>query len=873
VPTVTVRSSVTTNEHVNRNLTSHSSATNLGSNPQTPPHKRHRTTLQPYSAGELGKWAVQHAQLMERLGWQQYFHRQQHPSSMHPRIGSLPHPTAEYLHELASTGVPAYFADDPCTVSQLDSVLARGPHRSAAAEFAEFLVADMFDYVQMGYWIVLPYTSVRHLPNLRLAPAGVVPQRERRPRPIMDYSFYNTNAACLPYAPLQAMQFGTALPRLLERLVYCNRTHGPPVLAKIDLADGYYRVPLSPAAALALAVLIPTDLPHDPTPLVALPLTLPMGWAQSPPYFCAFTETVTDLTNQATLSLHPKNPLLEPTQCTLEPVATDFHPTAVTLGGADLQPLTHADVYIDDFLLVAQRPYQLPLMNTFLNALDTVFHDPTPTNRRQLVSASKLDKGDATFATQKRILGWDIDTHVMTLSLPSHRLEGMTELINNILDRKRVSRTTWQRLLGTLRSTSPALYGAKHLFSTLQHALRDQRGRRIRLTALIRASLLDWTILASTANSLPVPLHTVVPHPPHIIGATDASKQGMGGFYIIQSTQGPEYYLWRAAFPPSISNALTSSDNPTGFINNSDLELAGLVLGSTVIAQSHKRPYQHICLASDNTPAVTWVTKGSTTSNGPPAYLLHMLAQSRRSHQYQLTVPFTTGLSNTIADCCSRLFHLNDDTFLQHMRHRFPIKPCWKLVPVPTETLSATNSALLKKLQKLRFMPRDETPLTLHGTFGTTFAQTSVMIPSSKTLPTQYPCFKSLPTDIDRAPWLPAGLRLSLERWKEPYVPLARRWPHWAAPIHASSRQENWTCVYPDNSRLIKNKTQPLHVSNPYHYQSSHRLRQSTASPTHRLQTLWPICSSLDFSSSYAQANMPAPPTPTRPRSASATST
>jgi hypothetical protein len=272
---------------------------------------------------------------------------------------------------------------------------------------------------------------------------------------------------------LQAMQFGTALPRLLERLVYCNRQHGPPVLAKIDLADGYYRVPLSSAAALALAVLIPTDLPHDPTPLVALPLALPMGWAHSPPYFCAFTETVTDLTNHATLSVYPKNPFLDHTQCTIEPVETEFHPAAVTLGGDSLPPLTHADVYIDDFMLVAQRPYHLPLMNTLLHSLDKVFHDPPPTNRRQIISASKINKGDATFSTQKRILGWDIDTHLMTLALPKHRLDGMSDLIHTILQRIRVSRKTWQRLLGTLRSTSPALYGAKHLFSTLQQALRE----------------------------------------------------------------------------------------------------------------------------------------------------------------------------------------------------------------------------------------------------------------------------------------------------------------------------------------------------------------------------------------------------------------
>ena len=77
----------------------------------------------------------------------------------------------------------------------------------------------MFDYINMGYWTVLPYQAVRHLPTLRLAPAGVVPQRERRPRPIIDYSYYGTNAASVPIAPLHAMQFGQTLQRVLQRLV------------------------------------------------------------------------------------------------------------------------------------------------------------------------------------------------------------------------------------------------------------------------------------------------------------------------------------------------------------------------------------------------------------------------------------------------------------------------------------------------------------------------------------------------------------------------------------------------------------------------------------------------------------------------------
>jgi hypothetical protein len=49
----------------------------------------------------------------------------------------------------------------------------------------------MYDYVQMGFWTVLPYSTVRSFSPLRLAPSGVVPQRERRPHPIMDYLFYD----------------------------------------------------------------------------------------------------------------------------------------------------------------------------------------------------------------------------------------------------------------------------------------------------------------------------------------------------------------------------------------------------------------------------------------------------------------------------------------------------------------------------------------------------------------------------------------------------------------------------------------------------------------------------------------------------------
>jgi hypothetical protein len=75
----------------------------------------------------------------------------------------------------------------------------------------------------------------------------------------MDYSFYHTNQECVPLFPVQAMQFGRTLQRLLQNIGYAYPQHGPPLLTKIYLADGYHHVPLSPQAALTLAVVIPSD--------------------------------------------------------------------------------------------------------------------------------------------------------------------------------------------------------------------------------------------------------------------------------------------------------------------------------------------------------------------------------------------------------------------------------------------------------------------------------------------------------------------------------------------------------------------------------------------------------------------------------------
>jgi hypothetical protein len=64
---------------------------------------------------------------------------------------------------------------------------------------------------------------------------------------------------------------------------------------KVDISNGFYRVPLSTSGVLKLGVCLP-EFPGLPK-LVAFPLVLPMGWTESPPFFCCFTKTACDLAN------------------------------------------------------------------------------------------------------------------------------------------------------------------------------------------------------------------------------------------------------------------------------------------------------------------------------------------------------------------------------------------------------------------------------------------------------------------------------------------------------------------------------------------------------------------------------------------------
>jgi hypothetical protein len=77
-----------------------------------------------------------------------------------------------------------------------------------------------------------------------------------------------------------------------------------------------------------------------------------------------------------------------------------------------------------------------------------------------------------------------------------------------------------------------------------------------------------------------------VPDHPLAVGPHDASGLGMGGVWLPSVTNSNlEPSLWRAKFPPKIVTKLVTFDNPSGLINNSQLELAGSIAHNDALQQ------------------------------------------------------------------------------------------------------------------------------------------------------------------------------------------------------------------------------------------------------------------------------------------------
>jgi len=116
-----------------------------------------------------------------------------------------------------------------------------------------------------------------------------------------------------------------------------------------------------------------------------------MGWAESPPYFCAATETVADLANSRLQDPshvpeeHHLDDLAHATPAENAVPTTHASSSAVAvpterdpcLQRSSTTPLQYVDIFVDDFVSAAQKPFLRRVRRTLLRAIDDVFREGT----------------------------------------------------------------------------------------------------------------------------------------------------------------------------------------------------------------------------------------------------------------------------------------------------------------------------------------------------------------------------------------------------------------------------------------------------------------------------------------------------------------
>ena len=156
---------------------------------------------------------------------------------------------------------------------------------------------------------------------------------------------------------------------------------------------------------------------------------------------------------------------------------------------------------------------------------------------------------------------------------------------------------------------------------------------------------------------------------PSALGHHDTSEVGAGGLWVPTNQIVPHtgYHhwpvVWRHQWTKHIQDSLVNTDNPTGTITISDLELAVRILHLQAICQSYDVQERTLLSNTDNLATLFWKHKGSKTTDKCPHYLWRLFGIHQLYHRNIPRHDYQSAPSNTIVDDSSRLFQLSNNFF------------------------------------------------------------------------------------------------------------------------------------------------------------------------------------------------------------------
>ena len=348
--------------------------------------------------------------------------------------------------------------------------------------------------------------------NLKISPVAVVPQVGRRGQIILDLSFpvyqtdengvvtiiqqsvNDTTVLARPKVPVK--EIGKVLPRLLQYMKEVPLEQWI-LFSKLDISDGFWRLIVRGDDCYNFAYVLPQK-PGEPTRIV-IPSAVQMGWVESPPYFCAVTETARDLTEY-----HIRNHTVLPAH----PIEQSMDVEPVPMRARAEQPSRCLQVYVDDFCLAATQSLDgqhIPTISrSGIHSIHSLFPPPEVTqheNGKPPISQKKLDQGEGQWRVEKEKVGFLFNGRRRTVRLPKEKARRYVTETKQLLTKKRTPVKKFQTIVGRLRHVSTILPAANGFFTPINNPLKpDESGnppRHIGLGKTPKSGRPSWILLFS----------------------------------------------------------------------------------------------------------------------------------------------------------------------------------------------------------------------------------------------------------------------------------------------------------------------------------------------------------------------------------------
>eukprot|EP00956_Cyclotella_meneghiniana_P025446 scaffold53123_cov73-Cyclotella_meneghiniana.AAC.1 len=639
---------------------------------------------------------------------------------MCPQNLALHHPAAAKLLEYATGGCPCN-TGKPWSKDQIWAAVERGPHVSALEEDAiAQLEGEIAEKVKARQCRVVLWDDIKDNPpeQLKISPLAMIPHKSRKYRAILDLSFRirlknghevpSVNEGTTLEAPAGAIdQLGHSLQRIIHAFAEVD-DDAKIFMAKFDIKDGFWRLQCAEGEEWNFAYVLPQKK-GEPVRLV-VPWSLQMGWVESPPYFCAASETGRDVAAQ-----YAETPVGN---------LQDHKFVHYAMGNEDVTALPEKatgdvlkyflDVYVDDYLAMAVATSQEQLRHV-ANAVMKGVHDvfpPDEDDSNDPLSLKKLEKKEGEWALLKDMLGFDFNGDLKTMQLEEKKRTFLLGVLQKWLRTEKsktagIELSEFESVIAKIRHGFMCIPAGRGLLSPCNKILAKRPPRvYLHRNKRLSTALRDIRTILREATKRPTKCKELVMGPPDCVGTKDASIHGVGGC-IVGEGKASVPTVFRHEWPDWVKKEVRrTNQNQKGTLTNSDLEMAGLLMLWLVMEEvCNLGSGSHVALFSDNSPTVSWVNRLASRNSQVADQLIRALALRLKVRQVSpLCTLHIAGEKNEMTDMPSRSFgsepkwHCKtDDEFLAMYNSLFPLpnpQDSWTVFQLSPKIISMIYSAL-----------------------------------------------------------------------------------------------------------------------------------------------------------------------------------